>query len=61
MPEIRDLPLQPIAGRPGLVAKQQPAVFAGELRDQPPHRLGRMVDVAQEPHLALAPVFGQGH
>jgi hypothetical protein len=61
MPEIRDLPLQPIAGRPGLITEQQPAVFAGQLCDQSPYRPWRMLDVAQEPHLALAPVFGQGH
>ena len=61
VPEGRDLPLQPIAGRPGLVAEQQPAVPAGELGDQPPHRLWRMVDIAQEAHLTLAPLFGQGY
>src|SRR3954447_17142193 len=60
MPEGGDLPLQPIAGGPGLVAEQQPAVLAGELSDQPSHRLWRMVDVAQEAYLALAPLFGQG-
>src|SRR4051812_18773729 len=60
MPEGGDLPLQPIAGGPGLVAEQQPAVLAGELGNQPSHRLWRMVDVAQEAYLALAPLFGQG-
>src|SRR4051812_48492610 len=61
MPEGADLPLQPIAGRPGLVAEQQPPILAGELGDQPPHRLWRMVDVAQEAHLTVAPLFGQGY
>src|SRR4051795_10493609 len=60
VPESGDLPLQPIAGGPGLVAEQQPAVLAGELGNQPSHRLWRMVDVAQEAYLALAPLFGQG-
>src|SRR3954463_4692201 len=60
MPEGADLPLQPIAGRPGLVAEQQPAVLAGELGNQPSHRLWRMVDVAEKAYLALAPLFGQG-
>ena len=60
MPESGDLPLQPIAGRPGLVAEQQLAILAGELGDQPPHRLWRMVDVAEEAHFTLAAVFGQG-
>src|SRR3954451_20419220 len=60
MPEGGDLPLQPIAGGPGLVAEQQPAVLAGELGDQPSHCLWRMVDITQEAHLALAPLFGQG-
>src|SRR3954452_11413090 len=58
VPEGADLPLQSIAGRPGLVAEQEPAVLAGELGDQPPDRLWGMVDVAQEAHLALAPRFG---
>ena len=61
MPEGADLPLQPIAGRPGLVAEQPPPILAGELGDQPPHRLWRMVDIAQEAHLTLAPLFGQGY
>src|SRR4051812_2899037 len=43
MPGGGDLPLQPIAGGPALVAKQQLAILAGELGDQPPHRLWRMV------------------
>src|SRR6185503_11975692 len=60
VPESGDLALQPIAGRPGLVAEQQPGILAGELGNQPPHRLWGMVDVAQEAYLALAPVFGQG-
>src|SRR3954454_19953741 len=60
VPEGGDLPLQPIAGGPGLVAEQQPAVLAGELGDQPSHRLWRMVDVAEKAYLALAPLFGQG-
>ena len=54
MPEIRDLPLQPIAGRPRLITEQQLAVFAGSALYQAPYRLWRMVDVAEEPHLALA-------
>src|SRR3954462_11173733 len=61
MPEGGDLPLQSIAGGPGLVAEQQLAILAGELGDQPPHRLWRMVDVAQEAYLTLAPLFGQGY
>ncbi len=61
VPEGRDLPLQPIAGRPSLVAEQQPVVLAGELGGQAANGLRCMVDVAQKPHLALAPFFGQGH
>ena len=61
VPEGGDLPLQPIAGRPGLVAEQQPAILAGELCDQPLHRLWRMVDITEKAHLALTPLFGQGH
>src|SRR3954451_19905944 len=61
VPEGGDLPLQPIAGWPGLVAEQQPTILAGELPDQPPHRLWRMVDVAQEAHLTLASLFRQGY
>src|SRR3712207_8971177 len=53
--ERGDLPLQPVAGRAGLVDEGQPPVPLGELADQALDRLGRAVDVPEEAHLALAP------
>ena len=60
MPESGDLALQAIAGRTGLVAEQHLAVPARQLVDQAPHRLGRVVDLAEEADFALAAVFGHG-
>src|SRR4051794_25895046 len=59
MPERRDLALQAIAGRTRLVAEQQFAVSAGQLADEAPHRLWRVVDLAEEADLALAAFLGQ--
>src|SRR5215212_11115432 len=61
MPESRDLALQAIAGRTRLVAEQQFAVSAGQLADEAPDRLWRVVDLAEEADLALAPLLGQGN
>src|SRR5215212_8380730 len=61
MPESRDLALQAIAGRTRLVAEQQFAVSAGQLADEVPDRLWRVVDLAEEADLALAPLLGQGN
>src|SRR5215210_6262722 len=60
MPESRDLALQAIAGRTCLVAEQQFAVSAGQLADEAPDRLWRVVDIAEEADLALAALLGQG-
>src|SRR3954470_15159405 len=60
MPESRDLALQAIAGRTRLVAEQHFAVPAGQLADEAPHRLWRVVDLAEEADLALAALLGQG-
>src|SRR4051812_7087424 len=60
MPERRDLALQAIAGRTRLVAEQHFAVSAGQLADEAPDRLWRVVDLAQEADLALAALLGQG-
>src|SRR5215212_2392202 len=60
MPERRDLALQAIAGRTRLVAEQQFAVPAGQLADEAPDRLWRVVDLAEEADLALAALLGQG-
>src|SRR5215217_5862508 len=59
MPESRDLALQAIAGRTRLVAEQQFAVSAGQLADEAPDRLWRVVDLAEEADLALAALLGQ--
>jgi Putative transposase of IS4/5 family (DUF4096) len=56
---FQHLPLQPVAGRPGLVGEGQPPVPLGELADQALDRLGRAVDLAEEAHLALASRRGQ--
>src|SRR5262249_9734473 len=51
--ERLDLPVQPIAGRAGLVAEHKPRILAGKL----PHKLlGRrraVLDLAQKPDLAI--------
>src|SRR3954453_7719001 len=60
MPERRDLALQAIAGRTRLVAEQQSAVSAGQLADEAPHRLWRVVDLDEEADLTLAAFLGQG-
>src|SRR3954470_7333866 len=60
MPESRDLALQAIAGRTRLVAEQQFAVSAGQLADEAPDRLWRVVDLAEEADLALAALLGHG-
>src|SRR5215207_1672709 len=59
MPESRDLALHAIAGRTRLVAEQQFAVSAGQLADEAPDRLWRVVDLAEEADLALAALLGQ--
>jgi hypothetical protein len=51
-----DLPLQPVAGRSGLVGEAQPPVPLLELADQALDRLGCAVDLAEEADLAVAPV-----
>src|SRR6202165_4347579 len=52
MTEARDLPVQPVPGRPRLVAERQTLVLGGEL----PHQLGRprpaVLDLAEKPDLA---------
>src|SRR5215218_1418063 len=60
MPERRDLALQAIAGRTRLVAEQRFAVSAGQLADEAPDCLWRVVDLAEEADLALAALLGQG-
>src|SRR3982751_2803767 len=60
MPESRDLALQARAGRARLVAEQHFAVSAGQLADEAPHRLWRVVYLAEEADLALAAFLGQG-
>src|SRR5829696_1506718 len=60
MPESRDLALQAIAGRTRLVAEYQFAVSTGQLADETPDRLWRVVDLAEEADLALAAFLGQG-
>src|SRR3954467_13782651 len=60
MPERRDLALQARAGRTRLVAEQHFAVSTGQLADEAPHRLWRVVDLTQEADLALAAFLGQG-
>src|SRR5829696_3467044 len=61
MPESRDLALQAIAGRTRLVAEHQFAVSAGQLADEAPDCLWRVVDLAEEADLALAAFLGQGN
>src|SRR3954447_23843357 len=60
MPERRELALQAIAGRTRLVAEHQFAVSTGQLVDEGPDRLWRVVDLAEEADLALAAFRGQG-
>src|SRR3954454_22366626 len=60
MPESGDLALQARAGRTRLVEEQQFAVSTGQLADEAPHRLWRVVDLAEEADLALAAFLGEG-
>src|SRR3712207_4378365 len=59
MPARRDLALQAIAGRTRLVAEYQFAVSTGQLADETPDRLWRVVDLAEEADLALTAFLGQ--
>jgi len=53
--EALDLPVEPVSGRPRLVAERQPLVLGGKL----PHKLRRrrdgVVDLAEKPNLARPP------
>src|SRR5207253_8671877 len=53
--KILDLPVEPVAGRPRLIAERQPLVFGGKLL----HQLGRcspgVLDLAEKPNLAHPP------
>ena len=61
MAESLDLPIQPVPGRPRLVAEMQLAIAAGQLADQPLHRRRRTRYIAEKPHLAGAPAIGNRH
>jgi hypothetical protein len=55
VPKIRDLPVQTIAGWPRLVTKRQPTVLGCELSHELDGCRRRVVDLAEEPHLARPP------
>jgi hypothetical protein len=52
LPEARDLPMQPIPGRPRLVAERQSLVLGGELAQKLGRRRWRVLDLAEKAHLA---------
>ena len=53
MTELRDQSVQPVPGRPSLVAKMQPFIPGGQLRDQALHAVRRSVYLAHIPDLAF--------
>src|SRR6266436_2866266 len=50
--EVLDLPVQPVAGRPSLVAERQPLVLDGKLPNQLRRCGRRVLDLPKEPNLA---------
>jgi hypothetical protein len=58
VPKALDLPVEPISGRPRLVAERQPVILSGKLLYQLGRRRRRVVDLTQEPHLARPSSFG---
>jgi hypothetical protein len=58
MAELDDEAVQPVTGRPGLVAEGQLPELARQLGHHLAHALGRGVDLAQVPDLAVAPGLG---
>jgi hypothetical protein len=61
MPQSLDLPIQPVPGRPRLIAEMQLTIPAGLLADQPLHRRRRARYIAEKAHLAAAPAIGNRH
>jgi hypothetical protein len=61
VPQSLDLPIQPVSGRPRLIAEMQLAIAAGQLADQPLHRFRRTRHFAEKAHLATAPAIGDRH
>jgi hypothetical protein len=58
--EPRDLSVQAIAGRAGLVAKDKLPVPLGKLGRKTFNGTGRAVDVANKAYLAIASCLGDG-
>src|SRR5271166_4074173 len=61
MTEFDELPVEPIAGRTGFVAKMQPAVPLLQFAHKTAHTLGISPDLADVSNLALSAFLGNRH
>lgn len=59
--ERDDLPIEPVAARPGFVTERQPGVFLGQPFDHLGHGVRTAWNLAQEPRFAAPPAFGDRH
>ena len=58
MTKLTDLTIQPVACRTSLVADVQPTISTSQLLDRPLNRCRRVLDLADESHLARATALG---
>ena len=59
--ELLDLPVQSVAGRPGLVAERQPLVPGGQLAHQLRRRGWCVLNLSKKPHIATTPGIRNRH
>ncbi len=58
MTKLTDLTIQPVACRTSLLADVQPTISTSQLLDRPLNRCRRVLDLADESHLARATALG---
>jgi hypothetical protein len=58
MAELDYQAVKPISGRSGLITKMHHAIFGDDPLQDPPHRIQRRIDLANEAYLAIAPTIG---
>lgn len=61
VPKPLDLPVEPVAGRPRLVAERQTLVLGRKLPHKLARRRPRVVDLAEKPYLARSTAFRNRH
>src|SRR5262245_54974104 len=59
--EIPDTPVQPITGRPSLIAEIQFGIASGQFADQPLYNRRRTCHIAQKADLAATPTVRDRH